>query len=106
VVLRDVAVGHPAAWVRHVEEEVERLARPNEDCVLPDQVRLGNPVAREDEEAARSVDVERVGLARPHHFATIQLARDTGASTSMATVTLTTNGANCVFAAQAVVQPG
>jgi hypothetical protein len=43
---------------------------------------------------------------RPHHFATVQLARDTGASTSVATVTVTTHGADCVFAAQAVVQPG
>jgi hypothetical protein len=45
-------------------------------------------------------------FARPHHFATVQLARDTGANTSIATVTVTTNGADCVFAAQAVVQPG
>lgn len=45
-------------------------------------------------------------FARPHHFATVQLARDTGSSTSMATVTITTNGTDCVFAAQAVVQPG
>jgi hypothetical protein len=43
---------------------------------------------------------------RPHHFATVQLARNTGGNTSLATVTVTTNGANCVFAAQAVVQPG
>jgi len=45
-------------------------------------------------------------LGRSHHFATVQLARNTGGSTSMATVTVTTNGADCVFAAQAVVQPG
>jgi hypothetical protein len=45
-------------------------------------------------------------VARPRHFATVQLARDTGAGTSIATVTVTTNGADCVFAAQAVVQPG
>lgn len=44
--------------------------------------------------------------ARPRHFVTVQLARDTGGSTSIATVTVTTNGADCVFAAQAVVQPG
>jgi len=43
---------------------------------------------------------------RPHHFVTVQLARDTGASTSIATVTVTTHAADCVFAAQAVVQPG
>src|SRR6266571_904932 len=45
-------------------------------------------------------------FSRPRHFATIQLARDTGANTSIATVTVTTNAADCVFAAQAVVQPG
>jgi hypothetical protein len=43
---------------------------------------------------------------RPHHFVTVQLARDVGANTSMATVTLTTRAADCVFAAQAIVQPG
>jgi hypothetical protein len=43
---------------------------------------------------------------RPHHFATVQLARDVGTSTSIATVTITTRAADCVFAAQAVVQPG
>jgi len=43
---------------------------------------------------------------RPHHFITVQLARDVGANTSIATVTLTTRAADCVFAAQAVVQPG
>ncbi len=47
-----------------------------------------------------------VSLSRPRHFVTVQLARDTGASTSIATVTVTTNAADCVFAAQAVVQPG
>jgi hypothetical protein len=45
-------------------------------------------------------------FARPHHFVTVQLARNTGAGTSIATVTVTTNGPDCVFAAQAVVQPG
>jgi hypothetical protein len=43
---------------------------------------------------------------RPHHFITVQLARDVGGNTSIATVTLTTHAADCVFAAQAVVQPG
>jgi hypothetical protein len=45
-------------------------------------------------------------VSRARHFATVQLARDTGAGTSIATVTVTTNAADCVFAAQAVVQPG
>ena len=44
--------------------------------------------------------------ARPHHFATVQLARDVGGNTSIATVTVTTHATDCVFAAQAVVQPG
>jgi len=35
-----------------------------------------------------------------------QLARDTGGSASIASITVTTNGTDCVFAAQAVVQPG
>jgi hypothetical protein len=44
--------------------------------------------------------------ARTHHFVTVQLARDVGGNTSIATVTLTTHAADCIFAAQAVVQPG
>ncbi len=47
-----------------------------------------------------------VGTTRPHHFVMFQLARSVGANTSIATVTVTTNAADCVFAAQAVVQPG
>ena len=43
---------------------------------------------------------------KPRHFVTIQLARGTGASTSIATITVTANAADCSFAAQAVVQPG
>jgi hypothetical protein len=43
---------------------------------------------------------------RPRHFSMWQLARDVGTNTSMATVTVTTNAADCVFAAQAIVRPG
>src|SRR5687768_3567766 len=58
-VLGDVAVGHPAAGVGDVEEDVDGLAGADEDGVLPDQVGLRLAVAGEDEEAARAVDVER-----------------------------------------------
>jgi hypothetical protein len=47
-----------------------------------------------------------MGTTRHNHFVEFQLARDTGASASVATITVTTNAADCVFAAQAVVQPG
>jgi hypothetical protein len=53
-----------------------------------------------------TVNNQVVSLSKPRHFVTVQLARDTGASTSIATVTVTTNASDCVFAAQAVVQPG
>jgi hypothetical protein len=55
---------------------------------------------------AQGIAVGQSSSAAPRHFATIQLARDTGGNTSIATVTVTANGADCVFAAQAVVQPG
>jgi hypothetical protein len=45
-----------------------------------------------------------VSAIRPHQYIMVQLARDTGAATSIAQVTLTTDAAPCVFAAQAVVQ--
>jgi hypothetical protein len=43
---------------------------------------------------------------RPRLFRVIQLARDTGAGTSMATVTLSAHATDCAFAAQATVSPG
>jgi hypothetical protein len=46
-----------------------------------------------------------VSLTRPRLFRVVQLARDTGSSTSIATVTLTAHATDCVFAAHAVVQP-
>jgi hypothetical protein len=39
---------HPAAGVGDVEEDVDLLARPDEHCVLPDEVGLDDVVARED----------------------------------------------------------
>lgn len=47
-----------------------------------------------------------VSATRPRLFRVIQLARDTGAGTSMATVTLSAHATDCVFAAQATVTPG
>src|SRR5687768_12329263 len=51
VVLRDVAVRHPDADVRHVEQDVDGLTRSDQDGVLPDEVRLRHVVAAEDQEA-------------------------------------------------------
>jgi hypothetical protein len=44
--------------------------------------------------------------SEPYHFVMAQLARNTGAATSIVTLTVTTEAADCTFAAQAVVQPG
>lgn len=41
-----------------------------------------------------------------HHFVQAQLARDTGAATSIVSLTVTASAVDCTFAAQAVVQPG
>lgn len=41
-----------------------------------------------------------------HHFVMAQLARDTGAATSIVTLTVTASAVDCTFAAQAIVQPG
>ena len=60
MVLGDVAVRHPQARVGDVEQDVDGLAGTDQHGVLPDQVGLHNPVSGEDQEAARSVDVERV----------------------------------------------
>ena len=46
--------------VGDLQQDVHRLPGPHEHRVLPDQVRLGAAVAREDDEAAGPVDVERV----------------------------------------------
>src|SRR5215218_6200119 len=60
VMLGDVAMRHPTTGVRDVQEDVDRLACADEDGVLPDEVRLDDPVPREDEEAAGAVYVEWV----------------------------------------------
>lgn len=41
-----------------------------------------------------------------HHFVMAQLARNTGAATSVVSLTVTASAVDCTFAAQAVVQPG
>ena len=60
MVLGDVAVGHPLPGVGHVQHDVDGLAGAHEDRVAPHQIGVGDAVAREDEEPAGSVDVERV----------------------------------------------
>ena len=60
VVLGDVAVGHPATRVCDVEQDVDNLAGADQDRVLPNEVRLDDVVAREDQESAGPVNVERV----------------------------------------------
>jgi hypothetical protein len=47
-----------------------------------------------------------LSATRARHWAILQLARNTEGGTSIATVTISTDAATCVFAAQAVVQPG
>ena len=47
--LRDVAMGHPSARVRHVEKDVDRLARPDEHRVLPHEVRSRDQVLTGEE---------------------------------------------------------
>ena len=46
--------------LRHVEQDVDGLAGPNEHRVLPDEVLLRCSVAREHDEPTGTVDVERV----------------------------------------------
>ena len=43
VMLGDMAVRHPDARLGHVEQDVDGLAGPDEDGVLPDEVLLGAP---------------------------------------------------------------
>src|SRR5436190_23219099 len=58
VVLRDVAVRHPQTRVGDVEEDVDGLAREQQDRVLPGEVGLRHAVSGEDEEPTCTVDVE------------------------------------------------
>jgi hypothetical protein len=38
-------MGHPEAGIRDVQQDVDDLSRADEDRVLPDEVRLGLPIA-------------------------------------------------------------
>src|SRR5690349_22588057 len=58
IVFGDVAVRHPEPRIGHVEEDVDRFAREDDDGVLPDEVRLRSPVSRQHYEPARAVYVE------------------------------------------------
>jgi hypothetical protein len=50
--------------------------------------------------------VSYLGSNGARHHLTVQLARATGGASQVAEVSVTGNGTGCVFAAQAVVQPG
>jgi hypothetical protein len=61
VVLGNVAVRHPHTRVRHVEEDVDRLAGADEDGVLPDEIRLGDAVsARREATSFKAVAAKAV----------------------------------------------
>ena len=63
---------------------------------------LPNP----DEGLVQAVTTQVSTGSEHHHFVMAQLARDTGAATSIVTLTVTASAVDCTFAAQAVVQPG
>src|ERR1043166_6307634 len=58
-VLGDVAVRHPGAGVRHLQQNVGRAARRQQKGILPRQVRVPDSILREDQEPL-SVKVDRV----------------------------------------------
>ena len=60
VVFGDVAVRHPQPGVGDVQQDVDGLARAQQHGVLPHEIGFRPPVPGQDEEAAGSVDVERV----------------------------------------------
>src|SRR5690242_14494452 len=53
VVLGDVAVRHPQAGVRDVEQDVDGLAGTDQHGVLPDEALLGLAVSGQDQEPPR-----------------------------------------------------
>ena len=55
-----MAVGHPQARIGDVQQDVHRLPGTNQHGVLPDQVRLDDPVPGQDQEAPCPVDMERM----------------------------------------------
>src|ERR687897_3025606 len=61
VVFGDVAVRHPGAGIRNVQEDVDRLPGSDEHRVLPDQIRLLDAVPSEDQKPPGAVNMEGVG---------------------------------------------
>src|ERR687885_854780 len=59
-VLGNMAVGHPASGIGDFQQDVHRLPCAPEHGVLPHEVGLRLTVPSEDQEAACSMDVERV----------------------------------------------
>src|SRR5690606_2488350 len=58
-VLRDVAVEHPVARVRHLDEQVHGRAQRNDRRILPHEVRVAYTIPLEHEETL-AVQVDRV----------------------------------------------
>ena len=58
-VLGDVAVHHPVAGVRHVDEVLDRRSDRHDGGVLPDEVLVGHVIDGQDQEAL-AVDVHRM----------------------------------------------
>ena len=58
--LGDMAVSHPQSRFGELEQDVDRLARPHENRVLPDEVGRRLTVSRENEKSAGTVHVERM----------------------------------------------
>ncbi len=69
MVLGDVAVRHPAARVRDVEQDVDGLAGADEHCVLPHEVRFDGVVAREVLEVDEPRRLVFTVTDRPHEEA-------------------------------------
>src|SRR5437867_7922372 len=84
-VLGDVAVRHPGAWVRHVQQNVGRAAGREQKGILPRQVRVADSILREDQESL-PVKVDRVlhgvqclpevGDPDLHHIAHLEIPVD------------------------------
>src|SRR5262245_16368435 len=58
-VLGDMAVRHPDSGIGHVHQELDRLTRSHQHCILPGQVRVLYSIAARHQKAL-TVDVERM----------------------------------------------